>query len=142
MPVWVMIVVCAVCFVLGIVAMYVFLWYSIAHDNKKRKRRPASRSEKPKATTDGATQTETKTKKKIGTMDLILIIIGVVLLVFVIYMIKLFREYGTIPDTLVTCVFALCSGECGIMGWIKTTKDRKQERKWELEDRKSDQNRE
>lgn len=142
MPVWAMITSCVVCFVLGIVAMYVFLWYSIAHDNKKRKRRPASRSENPKATTDGVSQTEVKTKKKIGTMNLILIIIGVALLAFTIYMIKLFREYGAVPDTLVTCVFAALGGECGIMGWIKTTKDRKQERKWELEDRKNDQNRE
>ena len=41
-----------------------------------------------------------------------------------------------IPDTLVTCVFASLAGECGIMGWIKTSKERKRERKWEIEDRK------
>jgi len=142
MPTWAIILVCVGCFVLGVVALYVFLWYSVAHDNKKRKKRPMPRSEGPKAATDDASQTKPKAKFKIGTMDLILIIIGVVLLVFVIYMIKLFREFGTIPDTLVTCVFALCGGECGIMGWIKTTKDRRQERKWELDDRKDDQNRE
>ncbi len=141
MPVWAMIAVCTACFVLGIVAMYVFLWYSIARDNKTRKNRPASRTV-PKAAADVENCKAQKEKKKIGTMDVILIIIGVVLLVFVIYMIKLFREYGTIPDTLVTCVFAVCGGECGIMGWIKTNKDRKQDRKWELEDRENDQNQE
>lgn len=43
--------------------------------------------------------------------------------------------YGTVPDTLITCVFATLGGECGIMGWIKTTKDRNRERKWEQEDK-------
>lgn len=33
------------------------------------------------------------------------------------------------------CVFATLGGECGIMGWIKTTKDRNRERKWEQEDK-------
>lgn len=140
MPTWAIIAVCVGCFVLGAAALYAFLWYCVVQDNKKRKKRPTPRSESPKVATDDTNQTKPKAKSKLGTMDLILIIIGVVLLVFVIYMIKLFREYGTIPDTLVTCVFALCGGECGIMGWIKTTKERKQERKWELDDRKSDQN--
>lgn len=68
-------------------------------------------------------------------MDIILIIVGISLLAFTIAMIQLFREYGAVPDTLVTCVFAALGGECGIMGWIKTTKDRNKERKWEQEDR-------
>lgn len=36
---------------------------------------------------------------------------------------------------MITCVFATLGGECGIMGWIKTTKDRNRERKWEQEDK-------
>ena len=74
-------------------------------------------------------------KKGIGVMDIILIIVGVSLLSFTVYMIHLFQIYGAVPDTLVTCVFACLGGECGIMGWIKTTKDRRRERKWEVEDR-------
>lgn len=74
-------------------------------------------------------------RKKIGAMDVILIIVGISLLVFTVAMIWLFREYGAVPDTLITCVFATLGGECGIMGWIKTTKDRNKERKWEQEDR-------
>lgn len=74
-------------------------------------------------------------KSGIGVMDIILIIVGISLLAFTIAMIQLFREYGAVPDTLVTCVFAALGGECGIMGWIKTTKDRNKERKWEQEDR-------
>ena len=45
---------------------------------------------------------------------------------------------GGIPDTLCTCVFSVCGGECGVMGWIKTTKDRHLSRQYELEDRETD----
>lgn len=75
-----------------------------------------------------------KPKKKIGTMDIILIIVGISLLVFTVYMIELFKLYGSVPDTLVTCVFACLGGECGIMGWIKTTKDKRKDREWMLAD--------
>ena len=74
-------------------------------------------------------------KNGIGVMDIILIIVGISLFAFTVAMIQLFREYGAVPDTLVTCVFAALGGECGIMGWIKTTQDRNKERKWEVEDR-------
>lgn len=72
---------------------------------------------------------EKKERRNIKVMDLILVIVGVSLLVFTIVMIQLFKVYGTVPDTLITCVFATLGGECGIMGWIKTTKDRNRERK-------------
>jgi len=75
-------------------------------------------------------------KKGIGTMNVILIIVGVALLSFTVCMICTFREYGAIPDTLVTCVFAALAGECGIMGWIKTSKERYRDRGWQLEDEK------
>lgn len=74
-------------------------------------------------------------KSSIGAMDVILIIVGISLLAFTVAMIRIFREYGAVPDTLITCVFATLGGECGIMGWIKTTKDRNKERKWEQEDK-------
>lgn len=80
-------------------------------------------------------------KNRIGVMDVILIIVGISLLAFTIAMICIFREYGAVPDTLVTCVFATLGGECGIMGWIKTTKDRNKERKWEQEDKQEAQER-
>lgn len=35
-------------------------------------------------------------------------------------------------------VFSVCGGECGVMGWIKTTKDRHLSRQYELEDRETD----
>lgn len=81
-------------------------------------------------------------RRKIGTMDLILIIIFVSLAIFTGIMIKTFYDVGAVPDTLITCVFAALGGECGVMGWIKTTKERRREREWEKEDRKEEQNHE
>ena len=78
-------------------------------------------------------------KKKIGTMDIVLAVIAVFLLIFVAVMIWIYYRTGGIPDTLCTCVFAICGGECGVMGWIKTTKERHQERKYELEDREQEE---
>lgn len=73
--------------------------------------------------------------KRIKTMDFILLVVGVVLLVFTVTMIVLFVKTGTEPSTLITCVFATLGCECGVMGWIKTTKERNKEREWEKEDR-------
>lgn len=70
-----------------------------------------------------------------GVMNIILVIVGVCLFTFTAAMIQVFKEYGAVPDTLITCVFAALGGECGIMGWIKTSKDRSRERNWEVEDR-------
>lgn len=63
-------------------------------------------------------------KSKIGTMDIILIIVGISLLAFTIVMIEIFKQQGAVPDTLITCVFAALASECGIMGWIKTAKEK------------------
>jgi hypothetical protein len=58
------------------------------------------------------------------TMDIILIIVGSMTLLFTIVMIWLYLATGSIPDTLCTCFFAACTGECGFMGWIKAAKVR------------------
>lgn len=76
-----------------------------------------------------------KNEQSRKTMDTILVILGIFLLLFILVMIYLFVRLGAIPDTLCTCVFAACGGECGIMGWIKTSKTRYQEREWEVQDR-------
>lgn len=75
-----------------------------------------------------------KKPKRLGAMDIILIIVAAALLIFTAMMIYLFAAYGSIPDTLCTCVFAVLGGECGVMGWIKTNKDRIRDRQWEKED--------
>lgn len=69
-------------------------------------------------------------------MDVILIGLAAFLLVFIVVMLALYYITGGIPDTLCTCVFGICGGECGVMGWIRTTKDKQIDRKYQLEDRK------
>ena len=78
-----------------------------------------------------------KEKKSVRTMDIILAVIAVFLLLLSV----LYYQTGAIPDTLCTCVFAVCGGECGVMGWIKTTKERQRERSFELEDREHEEQR-
>ena len=70
----------------------------------------------------------------LGTLNLILIILGISILAFVLKMVHLFEMYGAVPDTLVTCFFAVVGGECGVMGWIRTNKENNKLRKWQLED--------
>lgn len=77
-------------------------------------------------------------RKSIGTMNIILIIVGIFLVLFTLKMISLFETYGMVPDTLINCVFVALAGECGIMGWIKTSKEKNKDRKWQLEDRKQE----
>ena len=69
-------------------------------------------------------------------MDVILIGLAVFLLIFIVVMLALYYITGGIPDTLCTCVFGICGGECGVMGWIRTTKDKQIDRRNRLEDRK------
>lgn len=73
-------------------------------------------------------------KEKFKTMDLILIVVGIILIAFTVEMIYVFIKYNSVPDTLITCVFGALAGECGIMGWIKTTKEKNKERDWFLQD--------
>lgn len=68
------------------------------------------------------------------TMDFILILIGITTLIFTIVMIWVYLITGAIPDTLCTCFFAACTGECGIMGIIRSVKEKYREREWQLED--------
>ncbi len=63
-------------------------------------------------------------RKMMKTMDKILIFIGVFLLIFTSVMIFIYYKTGGVPDTLIVSIFGICGGEAGIMGWIKTTKDK------------------
>ena len=87
-------------------------------------------------------QKKKKFMDRLGVMNFILILVGISLLVFTIEMIQLYKEFGAVPDTLVTCVFTALGGECGIMGWIKTTKEKNKEREWAIEDREKEEDEE
>lgn len=68
----------------------------------------------------------TGTVKKIGTLNIILFIVGVFFVWFNWQMLEIFRAYGSIPESYACAVIAATIGECGICGWIRTTKDKKQ----------------
>ena len=117
---------CAAGFLLGIVISWL-----VSNIVSRIRNRTARRRVEP----------QMNVKKGIKTMDLILVIIGVSLVWFTHRMLTLYETTGGIPDTLCQCVFALLGGECGVMGWIKTTKDKQQDRKWAEEERRRRQNR-
>ena len=76
------------------------------------------------------------TVKKVGTLNLVLILVGVFFVWFNWQMILVFRECGSIPETYACADVAATIGECGICGWIRTNKDKQQDRKWQKQDEK------
>ncbi len=73
---------------------------------------------------------------KIGTLNLVLILVGAFFVWFNWQMLEIFREYASIPETYACAVIAATIGECGICGWIRTNKDRRREHQWEQEEKK------
>ena len=63
-------------------------------------------------------------KKKMGTMDKVLILEAVVLILYTAADLVVFWHTGNEPATLTACVFGVCGFENGVMGWIKTTKEK------------------
>ena len=76
------------------------------------------------------------TVKKVGTLNLVRILVGVFFVWFNWLMILVFRECGSMPETYACAVVAATIGECGICGWIRTNKDKQQDRKWQKQDEK------
>lgn len=68
------------------------------------------------------------------TSNKILIALGIFLLIFVISMIAVFLIKGDEMSTLITCVFAACTGEVSILGWIKTTKEKEKNENEEIDE--------
>ena len=128
LPLKTVVVICLVCAMAGAVGLY--LLASAVSAWKKRKKRK---------TRSAAAEKDQPEKKRllgrIGTMNLILFICAVAIVAFTLEMIDLFKEYGMIPDTLVSCVFLAVTGECGFMGWIKTNKEKYRDRRWQMRDR-------
>ncbi|EOS41406.1 hypothetical protein C808_00575 [Lachnospiraceae bacterium M18-1] len=75
---------------------------------------------------------------KIGTLNLILMAVGVFFVWFNWQLLEIFRVSGSIPETYACAVVAATIGECGICGWIRTNKDRKQEHQWEMEEKQAE----
>ncbi|MFG6368351.1 MAG: hypothetical protein K1W16_07965 [Lachnospiraceae bacterium] len=70
---------------------------------------------------------------KIGTLNLILILVGAFFVWFNWQMLMIFKQCGSIPETYACAVIAATIGECGICGWIRTNKNRQQEHQWDQE---------
>lgn len=77
-----------------------------------------------------------KKTKKFNKMDFFLLIDLLLIIIFTIVMIILYVNTLAIPDTLCVSVFGVLGGELGIMGWIKSSKEKEETRRQELEDRK------
>ena len=74
--------------------------------------------------------------KKVGTLNIVLMLVGAFFIWFNWQMILVFRECGSMPETYACAVVAATIGECGICGWIRTNKDKQQDRKWQKQDKK------
>ena len=74
--------------------------------------------------------------KKVGTLNIVLMLVGAFFIWFNWQMILVFRECGSMPETYASAVVAATIGECGICGWIRTNKDKQQDRKWQKQDEK------
>jgi len=111
-----LIVLCVCSLIACCVGLFLFVWFL------RSRRKEYELIESPAA------------KREVKTMDIILIIIGIALTLFTVEMIQIFKLTGTEPSTLEACVFAALGGECGVMGWIKTTKERNRDRIWQKED--------
>ena len=72
-----------------------------------------------------------KYKRSPGVMNIVLLIAAILLAWFTVKMIQIYLAYGAIPD-----VFLALTGEAGIMGWIKTRKEKYRERRWQKEDQR------
>lgn len=75
---------------------------------------------------------------RIGTLNLILFLVGAFFVWFNWQMLEIFREYASIPETYACAVIAATIGECGICGWIRTNKDKKRDHQWEEEEKQAE----
>ena len=82
-----------------------------------------------------AARLATTAKKKMGTMDKEQNMKGVNIVQNPTADLAEFWHTGNEPATLTACVFGVCGFENGVMGWIKTTKEKVRDRRWEQEDR-------
>lgn len=80
-----------------------------------------------------------KLVKKVGTLNLVLLLMFTFFIWFNWQMLCIFRECAAIPETYACAVVAATIGEAGICGWIRTTKDRSREHKWELEEKETEE---
>lgn len=62
--------------------------------------------------------------KKMGVMDKVLVLEALILTAYTVAALVVFWHTGAEPTTLTACVFSVCGLENGVMGWIKTNKEK------------------
>lgn len=104
------ILVAAVCMAAGTALGYLIAAATIRRLRRRlRSMRAAAKAEQP---------------AKMGVMDKVLIFEAVVLIAYAVADLVVFWHTGAEPYTLTGCVFGVCGLENGVMGWIKTNKDK------------------
>lgn len=71
---------------------------------------------------------------KIGTLNIVLIFVGAYMVFINWQMLKVFQLYGSAPETAWCSLIAALLGECGICGWIKTSKEKHRKGRQESEE--------
>lgn len=71
-----------------------------------------------------ALSVEQQKRKKGRVANVVLVFIAITIVVFIMSMIWLYYEKDGVPDTLIVSVFTLVSAEVGILGWIRTAKEK------------------
>lgn len=103
------ILVAAVCMAVGTALGYLIAAATIRRLRRRIRTMRASVKEQP---------------EKMGVMDKVLIFEAAVLIAYTVADLAVFWHTGAEPYTLTGCVFGLCGLENGVMGWIKTNKDK------------------
>lgn len=71
---------------------------------------------------------------KIGTLNIVLICVGVYTVYINWQMLEVYRTCGAAPETAWCSLIAALIGECGICGWIKTSKEKHRNKRPEEKD--------
>lgn len=67
--------------------------------------------------------------KKLGTLNIVLICVFVYMMYINWKMLSVFSQCGSAPESAWCALIAALLGECGICGWIKTSKEKHRSKK-------------
>lgn len=80
-------------------------------------------------------------KEGISTMKKSLLLVFATVLAFIVTCFYFFWNNRMVPDSFIYGFFGLVTGECGCLGWIKNSQERKENRRWQIQDRQHDEER-
>ena len=80
-------------------------------------------------------------KKGMSTMKKSLLLVFLTTLAFIVTCFYFFWNNRIVSDSFIYGYFGLITGECGFLGWIKSGQERKENRRWQVQDRQHDEER-